>query len=80
MNYMNLLAVVTPISIYYGCSTQKMFWEKKFTQVNIKNGGCRNVRKHRDIKNGEQYIILDTYLKLGNMESTNIKSPEPTYY
>ena len=26
-----LLAVVKPPSIYHGCSTQKMFWEEKFT-------------------------------------------------
>ena len=28
---MKLLAVVTPPSIYHGCSTQKTFWEEKFT-------------------------------------------------
>ena len=28
---MNLLVVVTPPSIYHGCSTQKKFWEEKFT-------------------------------------------------
>ena len=53
---MNLFAVVTPPSIYYGCSTLKTFWEEKFTGeenftlgeflvANMKNGGCRNVRK-----------------------------------
>ena len=31
MMNMNLLAVVTPLSIYHGCSTQKTFWEGKFT-------------------------------------------------
>ena len=31
MMNMNLLAVVTPLSIYNGCSTQKAFWEGKFT-------------------------------------------------
>ena len=43
---MKLLVVVTPPSIYHGCSTRKMFWEGKFTgkkylfqTVNIKNGG-----------------------------------------
>ena len=28
---MKLLAVVTPPSIYHGCSTPKKFWEEKFT-------------------------------------------------
>ena len=28
---MKLLEVVTPLSIYHGCSTRKMFWEEKFT-------------------------------------------------
>ena len=28
---MKFLVVVTPPSIYHGCSTQKMFWEEKFT-------------------------------------------------
>ena len=55
------LAFVIPPSIYYGCSTQKTFWEEKFTgeenfilgefsAVNSKNCGCQNVRKNREIK------------------------------
>ena len=28
---MKFLAVVTPPSIYHGCSTRKMFWKEKFT-------------------------------------------------
>ena len=28
---MKFLVVLTPPSIYYGCSTQKTFWEEKFT-------------------------------------------------
>ena len=31
MMKMNLLEVVTPQSIYHGCSTGKMFWEEIFT-------------------------------------------------
>ena len=31
MMNMKLLSVVTPPSIYHGCSTWKMFWEEKFT-------------------------------------------------
>ena len=39
---MNLLAVVTPPSIYHGCPTQKKFWEEKitpgdFTHENMKS-------------------------------------------
>ena len=51
----NLLAVVTPLYIYHGCSTQKTFWEGnftgeekftlgEFTAVNMKNCRRRNVR------------------------------------
>ena len=47
---MNLLAVVTPLYIYHGWSTQKNLWEGKFTPANMKNCGRRNVRKHREIK------------------------------
>ena len=43
---MKFLVVVTPPSIYHGCSTQKTLWEEKFTgkqylfeSVNIKNYG-----------------------------------------
>ena len=31
MMNMNLLAVVTPPSMYHGCSTWKTFWEGMFT-------------------------------------------------
>ena len=50
---MKLLVVVTPPSIYHGCSTRKTFWEGKFTgkenlflSVNMKNCVRRKVRKH----------------------------------
>ena len=47
---MNLLAVLTPPSIYHGCSTQNMLWEDKFTPgeftpTNMKKYGCYNIRK-----------------------------------
>ena len=80
MNDMKLLAVVTPLSIYNGCSTWKTFWEEKFTQVNMKNSGRCNGRKHRDIKNGDQYVVLDISLKFGNLENMKITYSEPTYY
>ena len=47
---MKILVVVTPPSIYHGCSTQKTLWEEKFTgkkdlfqSENMKNCGCRKV-------------------------------------
>ena len=62
---MNLLEVVTPPSIYHGCSTWKTLWEEKFTceenftlgeftAVNIKKCGHRNVRKYRDIRDSDK--------------------------
>ena len=82
MMNMNLLAVITPPSIYHGCSTQKMFWEEKFTlaefkAVNMKICGRCNVRKHRDIKGSDKYVTLDISLKLGSLENMRIKSSEP---
>ena len=77
---MNLLSVVTPPSIYNGCSTQKMFQEGNFTLVNMKNHGRRNVRKHREIKNGEKYITLDISLNFCSLEKMKITSSEPKDY
>ena len=57
---MKFLAVVTPPYIYHGYSTWKTFWEEKFTgkenlflAVDMKNGGRRNVRKHKDIRGSD---------------------------
>ena len=55
---MKFLVVVSPPSIYHGCSTRKTFWEEKFTgkkkdlvfSVNMRNCGQRNVSKHKEIK------------------------------
>ena len=59
---MKFLAVVTPPpAIYHGFSTWMALWEDKFTPVTMTSCGRKNVRKHRNIKNGEQYIILDIY-------------------
>ena len=60
MMKMKLLEVVTPPPIYRDLSTQKMFWEEKFTgeekltlgeftAVNMKKCGCLNVSKHRKL-------------------------------
>ena len=66
MMNMKLLEFVTPPSIYRGCSTQEKFWEEKFTgkeffslAVNMKNGGRRNVREHKEIKGSDKYVTLD---------------------
>ena len=57
---MNFLVVVTPLSIYHGCSTRKTFWEEKvtgkkdlFQSVSMKNCGRRKVRKHKEIKGSD---------------------------
>ena len=46
----------------------------------MKNCGCRNVMKHREIKNGEKYITLDISLKFGSMDNMKITSSEPKDY
>ena len=80
---MKLLAVVTPPSIYHGCSNQKTFWEEKFTgeetlfsDVNMKNCGRRNVRKHRYIKGSDKYVTLDISLKFDSLDKMKITSSE----
>ena len=79
MMNMNLLAVITPPSIYHGCSTWKTFWEGKFTgkenlflAVNMKMCGCRNVRKHKYIKVSDNYITLDISLKFDSLYKMKI--------
>ena len=66
---MKFLVVVTPLSIYHGCSTRKTFWEEKFTgkkqnlfdSVNMRNCGQQNVRKHKDIKGSDKCVTLNMY-------------------
>ena len=61
--------VVTPPSIYHGCSTRKTFWEENFTgkkqdlfePVNMSNCGKRNFRKHREIKDSDERVTLKAY-------------------
>ena len=71
---MKLLEVVTPQPIYHGCSTWKKFWEGKFTPVNKKTLGHRNVGKHSDIKDGDNYITLDISLYFGSLDKVKITS------
>ena len=70
MMNIKLLAVVTPLSIYHGCSTRKTFLEEKFTgeekftlcefsSVNMKICVRQNGRKHIDIKGSDKYVTLD---------------------
>ena len=64
---MKFLVVVSPPSIYHDCSTQKTFWEEKFTSkkqdlfvsVNMINCGQSNVRKHREIKDSDEHVTLN---------------------
>ena len=72
---MKFLVVVTPPSIYHGCSTRKTFWEEKFTgkqycfeSVNMKNCGRHKVRKHKDIKGSYKCVTLNIYETLNISE------------
>ena len=87
---MKFLVVVTPPSIYHGCSTQKTFWEGKFTgkkvlfdSVNMNNCCRRKVRKHKDIKGSDKCVTMNIYDivnisekfdDLNNMETTSSES------
>ena len=78
---MKLLAVVTPPSIYHGCSTRKMFWEGNFTgkenlfqSVNMNIFGHRNVRKHKDIRGSDKYVTLDISSKSDSLDKIKITS------
>ena len=61
--------VVLPPSIYHGFSTQKTFWEEKFTgekqdcfeHLNMRNCGKKNFRKHREIKDSDDRVTLKSY-------------------
>ena len=73
---MKFLEVATPTDIYHGCSTPKTFWEEKFTLVNMTSCGRHNVRKHREIKNDEQYIFLNVSLKIDFLDKRELTSSE----
>ena len=80
---MKFLAVVTPPSLYCGCSTQKTFWEDKFTGmedlflfVNMKDFGRRKVRKHKDIIGSDKYVTLDISSKFDSLDNMKITSSE----
>ena len=81
---MKFLVVVTPPSIYHGCSTWKTFWEEKFTgkkdlfqSVNMKKCGRRKVSKHKDIKGSDKIVTFNVSAKfdsLNKMETTSSES------
>ena len=84
MMNMKILSVITPPYIYHGESTRKMFWEEKFTlgeftDVNMRNCVCLNIRKHRDIKGSDIYVTLDISLKLESLDKMKISSSESKY-
>ena len=78
---MKFLVVVTPPSIYHDCSTQKTFWEEKFTgkkdlfqSVNMENCGRCKVRKHKEIKGSDKCVTYNISYKfdiLNKMETTS---------
>ena len=81
---MKFLAVVTPPTIYHGCSTRKTFWEENFTgkenlflSVNMKKCDRQKVRKHKEIKGSDKIVTLDISAKfdsLNKMETTYSES------
>ena len=81
---MKFLVVVTPPSIYYGCSTRNTFWKENFTgkqdlfqSVSMKGCGLRKVRKHTEIKCSDNIFILnisETFDSLNNTENTYSES------
>ena len=77
---MKLVAVVTTLSVYCGCSTWKTFWQEIFTPVSMKSYRRRNVNKQRKIKYGEKYITLDISLKYGILDKMKIKYSKQKHY
>ena len=72
---MKFLAVAKPPpAIYHSCSTRKTFWEENFILVNMKSCVRHNVRKHKEINNSEQYIILYISSKLDILDKREITS------
>ena len=80
---MRFLVVLTPPSIYHGCSTRKTFWEGKFTgkkdlfqYVNTKNCGRCKVRKHKEIKGSEKIVTLNISAKFDSLNRMKSISSE----
>ena len=77
---MKFPAAVTPPSTPNGCSTRKNFWEEKSTPVNMTSFGRQNVRKHKEIKNIEQFIVLRVSLNLDCMYTMEVTYSESRDY
>ena len=80
---MKFLVVVTPPSIYHGCSNWKTFWEEKFTgkkylfqYVNMKNCGRRKVSKQKEIKGSEKIVTLNVSEKFDSLNKMKTTSSE----
>ena len=80
---MKFLVVVTPPSIYHGCSTRKTFWEETFTgkkylfqSVNMKNCGRRKVRTHKEIKGSKKIFTLNVSEKFDSLNNTETTSSQ----
>ena len=80
---MRFLSVVTPPSIYHGYSTRKTFWEENstgkeyfFLSVNMKNCGCRKVRKQKEIKGSDKYVTLEISSRFDSMDKMKTTSSE----
>ena len=80
---MKFLVVVTPPSIYHGCSTWKTFWEENITvkkdlfqSVNMKNCGRRKVRKHKEIKGSDKIVTLNISEKFDSLNKMKTTSSE----
>ena len=84
---MKFLVVVTPPSIYHGCSTRKTFWEENFISkqdlfqsVNMKNCGRRKIGKPKEIKGSDKCVTLNIYEILNISENfDDLKKMETTY-
>ena len=80
---MKFLVVVTPPSIYHGCSNRKTFWEEKFTgkkdliqSVNMKNCGRCKFRKHKEIKGSDKIVTLNVSAKFDSLNKIETTSSE----
>ena len=80
---MKFLVVVSPPSIYHGCSTRKTFWKENFTgkkdlfhSVNMKNWGRRKVRKHKEIKGSDKIVTLNISAKFDSLKKMETTSSE----
>ena len=61
---MKFLAGIKPPYIYHSCLNRKELLEEKFSTVHMTSCGILNVKKRREIKNGDKYIALDISLEL----------------